>query len=214
MDKTIIVTVRNKIAVANKTEYVCGNDDFVVAFDFDQDWDEYDVKTARFKHNGTHTDVVFSGNSCNVPRISGTNSIKVGVFAGDLSTTTSATILARKSILCGGSVPAAPTEDVYNQIMDELNRVSKKADEMTGGAEEIYIGDGDMPEGCKLQITVNENHNGSFVDLGNITSAPIVGSVDENNVIMLSGNLDKGVYEIRFNLANGNTATICAVEVV
>lgn len=130
MDKTIIVTVRNKIAVANMTEYVCGNDDFVVAFDFDQDWDEYDVKTARFKHNGTHTDVVFSGNSCNVPRISDTNSIKVGVFAGDLSTTTSATILARKSILCGGSVPAAPTEDVYNQIMKEVNDIAKKADEI------------------------------------------------------------------------------------
>lgn len=197
MNKTIIVTVRNKIASANKTEYVCGNDDFVVAFDFDRDWDEYDVKTARFKHNGTHTDVVFSGNSCNVPRISNTNSIKVGVFAGDLSTTTSATILARKSILCGSSVPAAPSDDVYNQIMDAVNDIAKKANEMSEGVAEIYTGDGDMPEGCKLKLVPNDTHNEERVNLNMFLDTPIVGVV-ENNVVTLSGTLEKGTYNIRY----------------
>lgn len=65
-----------------------------------------------------------------------------------------------------------------------------------------------------IQLIGNSEHNGSFINLNGIISSPIVGSVEENNVIILSGNLDKGVYEIRFNLANGNTATICAVEVV
>lgn len=213
MNKTIIVTVRNKVATANKTVYVCGNDDFVIDFDFDQEWDEFPVKTARFIHNGTHTDVVVNGNRCNVPKIKNTHGIKVGVYAGDLRTTTPAHVFAAKSILCGSSVPDAPSEDVYNQIMEAVNDIAKKADEMTGGAEEIYIGDGDMPDGCKLQITVNENHSGSFVDLGSITSAPVVGRID-GNVIKLSGDLPAGTYEIKYVLADGSTVDIATYEVV
>jgi YD repeat-containing protein len=66
--------------------------------------------------------VVFTGNQCEIPVISNTNTIRVGVFAGDLRTTTAAWIPARKSILCGSGSPADPPEDVYNQIMEKLNQ--------------------------------------------------------------------------------------------
>ena len=71
MNKTIDVEVRNKIATqTNDTVYVCGNSDFVVNFDFDDEWAEHEYKTARFVFDGKFVDAIFSGNECSVPVIS------------------------------------------------------------------------------------------------------------------------------------------------
>jgi hypothetical protein len=48
----------------------------------------------------------------------------VGVYAGNLVTTTPAYITASKSILCDGGTPAAPPDDVYNQILGMLNELA------------------------------------------------------------------------------------------
>ena len=53
MEHVINVEVRNKIAVAEQATYICGNSDFVVAFDFDDEWKEHDKKTARFVSLGS-----------------------------------------------------------------------------------------------------------------------------------------------------------------
>ena len=124
MNKIINVTVRDKIATkTDDTEYICGNSDFFIDFDFDDEWNAFDVKTARFAYEGKHQDIVFTGNECPVPVISGTHRIWVGVFAGDLHTTTSAYIPAKKSILCDSGSPEAPSEDVYAQIMELLQDI-------------------------------------------------------------------------------------------
>lgn len=124
MARTIEISVQDRIAwQINRTEYICGNSDFIVIFDFDNEWAEFTVKTARFIHGDEKTDVVFSGNKCAVPIIRNVTSIKVGVFAGDLRTTTAANISARKSILCDDCLPAAPEDDIYNQIMAKLNEI-------------------------------------------------------------------------------------------
>ena len=68
--KTINVLVRDKIASAvGDIVYICGNSDYIISFDFDAERDAYSVKTARFVHNGTYTDVVFTGNQCAMPVI-------------------------------------------------------------------------------------------------------------------------------------------------
>ena len=122
MNRTITITIRDKIARADRTVYICGNSDFVAHFDFDDDWAEHDAKTARFiSGDGKYQDVVFRGTDCPVPVISDTYMIKVGVFAGDLHTTTSAIVSAKKSILCEAGVPADPAPDVYSQIMEQIN---------------------------------------------------------------------------------------------
>lgn len=66
MDKTIQITVQNKIAVKTcDTVYICGNSDFFVHFTFDEDWAEHALKTARFISNdGTFVDQPFTGDSC------------------------------------------------------------------------------------------------------------------------------------------------------
>lgn len=119
MNRIIEVGIRDKIAVqTNDNVYVCGNSDFVVHFDFDDEWAEHECKTARFIFNGNFIDVVFSNNECTVPVISDTYKIKVGVYAGDLRTTTPALVSATKSILCGTPSPAAPHPDVYAQMKE------------------------------------------------------------------------------------------------
>lgn len=140
MEKVINVTVRDKIASAlqSEVEYVCGNSDYVVAFDFDEEWGAFNTKTARFKYNGTHQDVVFTGDRVEIPVIENTHKIQVGVFAGNLRTTTPAVIMARKSILCGNGVPAAPSDDVYSQIMDLLNKGGASAEQIQAAVQDYF----------------------------------------------------------------------------
>lgn len=117
MNTIIDISVKNKVAVqTNNTVYVCDNSDFVINFDFDQEWDEHEFKTARFVFNGSYVDAVFEGNQCAVPVISDTHQIAVGVYAGNLHTTTPALISAQKSILSGSEAPAEPHPDVYAQM--------------------------------------------------------------------------------------------------
>lgn len=124
MKRKINVIVAGRVAAAEQVEYICNNsgeDGYTLSFDFDEEWSKYEHKTARFIWNGKYLDVPFSGKECPVPKITNTYSFKVGVYAGDLCTTTSAYIPAQKSILCGNPPPADPEPDVYHQIMEKLN---------------------------------------------------------------------------------------------
>ena len=125
LERFIHVQIRDKIAKqTDDTVYVCGNSDYVVCFDFDKEWDEQQVKTARFiSDNGSYSDCVFEGDKCAVPVMSNTYRFKVGVFAGDLHTTTAAIVSAKKSIQCEHGTPADPQPDVYAQIMQRINEI-------------------------------------------------------------------------------------------
>lgn len=130
-----LVTIRDKIAnYSGKMPYVCGNGDCTIIFDFDIAWDGIGLKTARFvKDDGTYQEQVFTGNECPMPVIAGTHGIRVGVYAGNLHTTTPAYIPAKKSILCASGLPADPAPDVYAQLMERINELAK------GGASEADI---------------------------------------------------------------------------
>lgn len=119
--RIISITVRDKVAVtADRTRYVCGNSDYVIRFDFDEEWNDYDTKTARFVYGGNHQERVFSGNECPIPIIGGVGVFEVGVYAGNLHTTTPAIVPADKSILCKQGMPADPTPNVYAQLMEMI----------------------------------------------------------------------------------------------
>ena len=126
MQHVIEVQVRNKRAYAEGNPvYICGNADYIVHFDFDEEWNAHASKTARFiVDDGSYYDVVFTGETCALPVLSDTWGISVGVYAGNLRTTTAARIDAKKSILCNGGMPAAPMDDVYAQIMAKLDEVA------------------------------------------------------------------------------------------
>lgn len=135
----INITVKNKIARSDGAHYVCGNSDFVANFKFDSEWDEYETKTARFSYNGSYVDVAFDGDQCPIPIISDTYFFLVGVYAGNLHTTTPARVPCKKSILCGSGSPADPTESVYNQLMEKLNDLDELSDEELAAAIDAYF---------------------------------------------------------------------------
>lgn len=134
---TININVNNKVARwSGGDHYVCGNSDYVVEFDFDREWDAYSVKTARFKYNGAYQDVVFTGRTCAMPQIMDSVAVQIGVFAGELHTTTAAIVPALRSILDGEGVPEDPAEDVYSQLMELLNGIVNNSEESTELARE------------------------------------------------------------------------------
>lgn len=131
----IQITVRDKIASkVDDTVYVCSNSDYVINFDFDTEWDAYDTKTARFAYRAGYVDVIFDGNTCALPVIHNADRIYVGVYAGELHTTTPAVIPCRKSILSDGGTPADPPDDVYAQLIATLNgKISEPTEDGTDG---------------------------------------------------------------------------------
>lgn len=125
----INITVRGKIARAEgRARVVCGNSDYAVRFDFDAEWSEYTVKTARFvTEDGSYNDVQFTGSDCAVPILRNTRTLLVGVFAGNLRTTTAALIHAVPCITDPDGTPADPTPDVYAQLMERFNAMEAPA---------------------------------------------------------------------------------------
>lgn len=131
----IQITVRGKIASkVDDTVYVCSNSDYTVNFDFDSEWDSYDTKTARFAYRAGYVDVLFTGDTCALPVIHNADRVYVGVYAGELHTTTPAVIPCRKSILSDGGTPADPPDDVYAQLVAALDgKISEPAEDGADG---------------------------------------------------------------------------------
>lgn len=125
----INITVRGKIARAEgRARVVCGNSDYTVRFDFDAEWAEYAVKTARFvSEDGSYTDAQFEGEDCAVPILRNTRTLLVGVFAGNLRTTTAALIHAVPCITDPDGTPADPAPDVYAQLMERFDKMEAPA---------------------------------------------------------------------------------------
>lgn len=109
----INITIANKhCTVEGAPVIVCGNSDYTLQLTLDDDWGKDTSKTARFVYvqrgEVKHQDVVFSGSTVEVPVLSDTREVKVGIYEGNLQTTTPAIIPCQPSILCGSGKPGAP----------------------------------------------------------------------------------------------------------
>lgn len=138
MPIAILIDVASNVAT-NKTPdigVVCDNSCYNVEFTFDDEWSGLPTKTARFNYNGKYTDVVFTGNVCKVPRLHDASSLTVGVFAGDLITTTEALIRCRKSVLAQHGSPSEPAPDVYAQIMALLNKGGASVEQIKSAVQD------------------------------------------------------------------------------
>lgn len=118
----IDISVKDKIATTVDPDGygVCHNGDYIVRFEFDSEWDEFAIKTMRINYGGYSSSVIFSGNECILPKISQPGPVEIGVFAGDLHTTTPATIPFIKSITSANGPEPDPTPEVYAQIIKML----------------------------------------------------------------------------------------------
>lgn len=125
---TININIANKIATnPQKQKIICGNSDYTAVFTFDAEWNEHKYKTARFNYNGAYEERIFEGNAVEIPVLSNTYFVEIGVYAGDLRTTTGAVIECAKSVLCRNLPHGKPSEDVYNQLMKLLNDLKEGA---------------------------------------------------------------------------------------
>ena len=105
---------------------VCGNSDYSIEFAFDAEWANASAKTARFVYvkSGAvkYQDVEFTGNTAPVPVLAGIKEVQVGVYAGELRTTTPARIPCEFSILCsGGSEQIGATERA--ELQDQIGNL-------------------------------------------------------------------------------------------
>lgn len=135
--KRIDVSVNGKIAcLVNPNDYlVCGNNDYEVLFSFDSDWEGIGAKTAVFVYGDTPIHQPFVGNVCEGVEIKNATLCAIGVFAGDIKTTTGAVIECKTSIRDLGGVPAAPSKEVYDKIMAMLDKAIEAHTELPVGGK-------------------------------------------------------------------------------
>lgn len=129
----IKINVKNKIADGDGSVIVCGNSDYRVVFDFDSEWDALKSKTMRVGMlNGSHADVPFEGEQCALPAIKARPWITIGVYAGDIHTTTPALF---HCLECATDLDSEP----LSERESELKTLTIKL----GGATQSYAYSGD-----------------------------------------------------------------------
>jgi hypothetical protein len=168
--KQINIEVKDKVAtlVSMNFNLVGGNSDYEVVFEFDGDWGNYPVKTAVFVY-GNHKPVyqVVEGNICKGVAIENATMCLVGAFAGDIMTTTPAEVpCVMRSILDeANGVPEAPTHEIYNQIMELLQKAIQAHTELPIGGKTGQILKKKSDEDYDTEWADDEK--GSTVDLSN-----------------------------------------------
>lgn len=123
------IEVREKVATLTSQNFdlVGGNNDYEVVFDFDDAWAGYGAKTALFVFGGKTVSKVFDGNVCEGVAIENATTCYIGVFAGDVVTTTPAKISCiTPSITDVGGLPQNPPHNVYNEIIALINNYTEQ----------------------------------------------------------------------------------------
>ena len=143
----IEIKVQERIAsLVDKTDIiVCDNSTYQIHFEFDDEWNGHEPKTAVFVWGNQNQEIVFYGNSVNVPQIDFSTVLAVGVYVSytedgvtrTIQTTTPATINTVNSVISGSvaTLHPVPPEDIYNQIMALYNQlmISKIGDAPSDG---------------------------------------------------------------------------------
>lgn len=197
-DKQLLIEVRDKIATLKSKNFnlVGGNNDYDVVFDFDEDWQDLTAKTAVFVFGKAKPVYVpFEGNVCEGVAINDATMCLIGVFSGDLRTTTPAAVdCVYRSILDeANGTPEPPAEDVYNQIMDLLNRYVEAAKEIPKGGKRGQVlkknSDDDYDYSWKDDV-IGEIPDGKF--------APLVdGKVPMKNIPNNAFDIIRGEFALR-----------------
>lgn len=125
---TIDIIIRNKTASAvDPPCIVCGNSDYDVKFDFDDEWQAHNNKIGVFAYNRCgewrSENVLFEGDTCPVPALHGVRSVWIGVTAGDVRTSTPADVPCRMGATDFSDAPEKPPADIWGQILDKLDTV-------------------------------------------------------------------------------------------
>lgn len=130
MEKIEVIIADKVASVTGKPKLICGNSDYIISFTFDAEWDDEENKVARFTFckNGLKKfiDVPITENTCKVPILSGIELVTVGVYAGNLKTTTGANIRCKKSILCDTAEEDTDViENLFEMIKEYISAIGQ-----------------------------------------------------------------------------------------
>ena len=170
----IVVTVKNKMAVGDGSVIVCNNSDYVVRFALDSEWDALALRTMRIVYDSySHTDIAFSGDTVALPTIIDRTSIGIGLYSGDIHTSTCAMFDCERSVMGQNShAVAPPSSDVYNEIVEMINDGRLKGDK---GADGTNGADGaNGADGVTFTPSVDSAGNLSWTNDGGLSNPDTV----------------------------------------
>lgn len=160
------IAVRQKIATGDDTYIVCGNSDYTVHWDLDDEWAEYAEKTMLVAlDSGEAYSIQFTGTEAALPALPSTRRCVIGLMAGDVRTTTGAMFVCRPSIRDVSGVPVEPPADVYAQLVSQLaGKISEPSQDGTAGQALVTDGKGGrswatVQGGGGITPTIGDNGN-------------------------------------------------------
>lgn len=128
----ITIRVRNRIAeTVGSPEIICGNDGYNLLFDLDDEWSAQEIKTARIAWTDTfsgqprHTDVPFILGFAAIPAIADAYEVRIGLYSGNIMTTTPATVPCVRCITDGETYHEDPEPDTYAALIELLKRITQ-----------------------------------------------------------------------------------------
>ena len=128
----IHITVRERIAQADgDPEIVCGNSDYTAVFDFDTEWDAFRARILRavWRDNVTgqiiHEDTLFTGNTAVIPPVWRTCQVLLGVYAGDICTTTAARVPCAGCITDSAPHHDDPDDALCRQLIAHTDQLAR-----------------------------------------------------------------------------------------
>ena len=119
----IKIKISNKIALCRKRYLISSNENYIVTFEFDEEWESHQAKTARFIFDSQYVDVAFVGNSVAVPKVPACDSLGIGVFSDGLASTAA-------DVGCVLSVKDYPAEEVGELTNDQYETLLSLLNEL------------------------------------------------------------------------------------
>lgn len=112
------------------------------------------------------------------------------------------------------------------QLSYTASEIDEKLNKVDGIDNLIIVGDGDMPENCKIMLVpsveqeevismnLTDNERERIVqEVITALGTPVFGRIDENKNITISGNLSAGTYTVKYENADNSTTDIGTITI-
>lgn len=138
--KNKIIQLDKKSLIEEEKKPVSHNTGYIANFIFDEEWNGKE-KTARFINGDKYKDVLLVDDKCEIPIEIMGSIVEVGVFAGNLKSTTATYVRFLPDILEKYGLPADPAPEIYTQILEMIKNIKEEAvtDEEIQEAVDKYL---------------------------------------------------------------------------
>lgn len=149
---------------------VCGNSNYLLKFNFGEQWQKCIKKVAIFVINGSKITVDFDGDECNVPVLPNSSFVQVFLMSGngDLELATTAVNIKLESTIAAGDLSE------YNQLSNYLTRILTAINKIEDGGVVIK-----NAERADFAENANNSESATFAQ-----TALIAQNVSNSNILI------------------------------